>query len=83
MVAQYHSSASPVPGFDLLAVSDVPLGGGLSSSAALEVSVATAVEVMLGVNGATASGKKDKSLKCQAAEHQYCSMYGSIFVRCV
>jgi galactokinase len=54
-------------GFDALICSTVPLGGGLSSSAALEVSMATLLE--------TITGKKldpvEKALLCQKAEHDY------------
>lgn len=57
-------------GFDALIHSTVPLGGGLSSSAALEVSTATLLEDM--------TGKKldpvDKALLCQKAEHEYAGM---------
>jgi galactokinase len=53
-------------GFDALIFSTVPLGGGLSSSAALEVAMATLLE--------TITGKKldplDKALLCQKAEHE-------------
>ena len=56
--------------FNAVINSDVPLGGGLSSSASLEVAVATLVE--------TISGKKmqpvAKALTCQRAEHQYAKM---------
>lgn len=55
------------PGFDALVQSTVPIGGGLSSSAALEVATATLIE--------TATGKRldpiDKALLCQRAEHTY------------
>ena len=51
-------------------LSDVPLGGGLSSSASLEVAVATLVEA--------ASGRQidpvEKALLCQKAEHEYAFM---------
>jgi len=54
-------------GLDVLLNSTVPLGGGLSSSAALEVSTATLIE--------TVTGKKidpvEKALLCQQAEHQF------------
>ena len=57
-------------GFDALIDSTVPLGGGLSSSAALEVSTATLLEAIL--------GKKldpvEKALLCQKAEHEYAGM---------
>jgi galactokinase len=57
-------------GFDALIHSNVPLGGGLSSSAALEVATATLLEVI--------TGKKldpvEKALLCQKAEHDYAGM---------
>ena len=56
--------------FDALIHSTVPLGGGLSSSAALEVAVATLLEVI--------TGRKldpvEKALLCQKAEHDYAGM---------
>jgi galactokinase len=60
---------SPGP-FDALIHSTVPLGGGLSSSAALEVSTATLLEII--------TGKKldpvEKALLSQKAEHDYAGM---------
>ena len=57
-------------GFDALIHSTVPLGGGLSSSAALEVATATLLEII--------TGKKldpvEKALLCQKAEHDYAGM---------
>jgi galactokinase len=57
-------------GFDALINSTVPFGGGLSSSAALEVATATLLEVI--------TGKKldpvEKALLCQKAEHEYAGM---------
>jgi galactokinase len=54
-------------GLDVLLHSTVPLGGGLSSSAALEVCTATLLE--------TVTGKKldpvEKALLCQKAEHEF------------
>lgn len=52
---------------DLVVHSTVPLGGGLSSSAALEVATATLVEAITGVT----LDLVDKALLCQKAEHQY------------
>ena len=56
--------------FQGVIVSDVPLGGGLSSSASLEVAVASLVEA--------ASNRKidpvEKALLCQKAEHEYAFM---------
>ena len=54
-------------GFRAVIGSDVPLGGGLSSSAALEVATATLFEAMTGV----ALDPVAKSLLCQQAEHEY------------
>ena len=57
-------------GFNALIHSTVPLGGGLSSSAALEVATATVLESI--------TGKKldpvEKALLCQKAEHDYAGM---------
>ena len=54
-------------GFDALIHSTVPLGGGLSSSAALEVATATLLEVITGRN----LDPVEKALLCQKAEHEY------------
>jgi galactokinase len=57
-------------GFDAMIHSTVPFGGGLSSSAALEVATATLLEVI--------TGKKldlvEKALLCQKAEHEFAGM---------
>ena len=50
--------------------SDVPLGGGLSSSASLEVAVATLIEAMTGET----FDPVQKALLCQKAEHNYAQM---------
>ena len=54
-------------GFRAVIESDVPLGGGLSSSAALEVATATLIEAMTG----TTLDPVAKALLCQKAEHEY------------
>ncbi len=58
------------PALDVLIDSTVPLGGGLSSSAALEVATATLLEAV--------TGKRldpiRKALLCQKAEHEYAGM---------
>ena len=54
-------------GFDAFIHSTVPLGGGLSSSAALEVATATLLEIITG----KALDPVDKALLCQKAEHEY------------
>ncbi len=58
------------PGFIAVAESSVPVGGGLSSSAAIEVATATLIEAM---TGATLE-PVEKALLCQWAEHNYAGM---------
>lgn len=55
---------------DLLVDSNVPLGGGLSSSAALEVATATLIEAVTGKR----LNPVDKARLCQQAEHVYAGM---------
>jgi galactokinase len=57
-------------GFDALIHSNVPLGGGLSSSAALEVATATLLETITGRR----LDPVEKALLCQKAEHEYAGM---------
>jgi galactokinase len=57
-------------GFDAVLNSTVPLGGGLSSSAALEVATATLLEAITGQR----LDPVDKALLCQKAEHDYAGM---------
>jgi galactokinase len=54
-------------GFDALIFSTVPLGGGLSSSAALEVATATLLETITGKT----LDPVEKALLCQKAEHDF------------
>ncbi|MCC7407759.1 MAG: galactokinase [Phycisphaeraceae bacterium] len=56
-----------VPGFDAVVSSTVPVGGGLSSSAAIEVATATLMEELCGKKIDTVA----KALLCQKAEHEY------------
>lgn len=56
-----------LPGFDAYIISNVPSGGGLSSSAAFELSVATMLEGLTGIKLDT----KTKALLCQKAEHDF------------
>lgn len=60
-----------IPAFDAMIASSVPLGGGLSSSASLEVATYTFLEQL--------SGKEEKDLRakalaCQKAEHDFANM---------
>lgn len=56
--------------FDVAIATDVPLGGGLSSSAALEVAVFTFLEALTG----NTLDKKDKALLAQKAENEFVGM---------
>lgn len=57
----------PLPGFDAVIHSNIPLGAGLSSSAAIEVAAATLVEGLLGIE----INPKNKALLCQRAEQKF------------
>ena len=56
-----------IPGLDIAIGSTVPMGGGLSSSAALEVATATLIEAIVGPFLEPAA----KALLCQQAEHDF------------
>jgi galactokinase len=67
VIAGFLARGVSIQGFDALIHSTVPLGGGLSSSAALEVATATLLETITGQT----LDPVDKALLCQQAEHQY------------
>ncbi|HZZ26633.1 MAG TPA: galactokinase [Pirellulales bacterium] len=67
VIAGFVARGFSVPAFEAVILSNVPLGGGLSSSAALEVATATLLEAMLGKS----LEPVQKALLCQEAEHQY------------
>ncbi len=54
-------------GFQAVIETNVPIGGGLSSSAALEIATATLIEAMTG----TSLELTEKALLCQKAEHDF------------
>ncbi|XP_053309755.1 galactokinase [Spea bombifrons] len=62
-----HYRAGPVPGFNAVIASNVPLGGGLSSSASLEVATYTFLQQLCPDN----SDPIEKALACQKAEHTF------------
>ena len=64
-----HYITGIVPAFDCVINSSVPLGGGVSSSASLEVGTYTFLEQLGGASPDVS--KKDKALVCQKAEHTY------------
>jgi galactokinase len=67
VIAGFQDRSVKIPALDVAMITTVPLGGGLSSSAALEVCTATLLEA--------ATGKKinpvEKALLCQEAEHEF------------
>lgn len=69
VVACFHEST--MSGFDCVIVSSVPVGAGLSSSAAVEVATYTLLESLL---NSPSSNLKSKALACQKAEHEYANV---------
>ncbi|NXO35556.1 GALK1 Galactokinase, partial [Locustella ochotensis] len=65
-----HYRGGPVPGFSAVMASDIPLGGGLSSSAALEVATYTFLQQLCPDDGDLVA----KALACQKAEHVFAGM---------
>ena len=67
VMAGFQQRGMKIPALDVAFLSTVPLGGGLSSSAALEVGTATLIEAV--------TDKKinpvEKALLCQKAEHEF------------
>ena len=70
VAGQFIEHGHSVLGFDAVIASDIPVGGGLSSSAALEVAGAMLMQQLIGV----AIEPKTMALWCQAAEHEYVGM---------
>src|SRR6185503_18497034 len=71
MARSLQSREVKVPGADLLIESDVPIGAGLSSSAALEMSVGLALASLA---GGTRLSPRDLALAAQSAEHTYAGL---------
>jgi len=67
VVAEFAALGHTILPFDSVIVGSVPLGGGLSSSASLEVAVATFLEALLQVQ----IPKTKKAILCQQAEHRF------------
>ena len=67
VVAGFQRRGFAVPSLDIFATSSVPLGGGLSSSAALEVATATLLEAVAAVQ----LDPIEKARLCRQAEHEF------------
>eukprot|EP01041_Mallomonas_annulata_P002072 gene2072-4048_t len=67
-IYQYLPNIPPDFAFDAVVVSNVPLGSGLSSSAALEVAMATFIEKLCGLSDIS---PVIKARRCQKAEHTF------------
>jgi galactokinase len=82
VIAGYLDLGFDVPGFAAEISTDLPVGGGLSSSAALEVATATAIEALCG----RALPPHEKALLCQRAEHLFagvpCGIMDQFAVTC-
>ncbi|MGC9319057.1 MAG: galactokinase [Armatimonadota bacterium] len=82
--AEFGREGCTLPGADMAIVSDVPVGGGVSSSAAIEVACAVAISSMAGCE----VGPERLALLCQRAENEYVGMrcgildqFTSVFAR--
>ena len=67
---QYLQEVGAGAAFNAVVVSNVPIGSGLSSSASLEVAVATLIETLFNVDTNKVTGV-EKALRCQKAEHTF------------
>ncbi|CAO2646109.1 Galk1 [Lemmus lemmus] len=67
VIQHYPAAAAPLPGFSAVVVSSVPLGGGLSSSASLEVATYTFLQQLCPDSGSIAA----RAQVCQRAEHSF------------
>ncbi len=66
-----RESGNAVPGLDVVVDSDVPAGAGLSSSAALECSVAAAISDLMGLRLlGSPSGRAELAAACVRAENE-------------
>jgi galactokinase len=70
VIAGFQKRGVKIPALDVAFMSTVPLGGGLSSSAALEVCAATLLEAATG----SKMDPVEKALLCQKAEHEFAGM---------
>jgi galactokinase len=71
VVLALRDDGHEVPGFEAWIDSDVPLGAGLSSSAALECAAATALAALLGLDLADRAVRRRLATTCIRAENDY------------
>ncbi len=76
--AGFQAAGHPPGPFDAVVHSDLPVGGGLSSSAALDVAAATLLEALAG----TRLDPLAKALLCQRAEHDFAGVPCGIMDPC-
>jgi galactokinase len=67
VLSELEKAGKKIPGFSFTIGGNVPIGSGLSSSAAVEMAVCTAMEGLLGFNLAD----KEAALLCQRAENHF------------
>lgn len=82
VITQFHKKGLVVPAFNAVLISDIPIGGGMSSSAAITSATATVINNL----GGFSIDKMQLAKFCQAAEHEYAGvncgimdMFASLF----
>lgn len=84
IIHQFRKKGFTVPAFNCTVTANVPVGAGMSSSAALECAIAVAINVLYNFN----VDKIELAKMCQASEHEYVNvkvgimdMFASLFGR--
>ena len=78
VIAGFLERGATIPPFDAVVDSTVPLGGGLSSSASLEVATATLLEALT----RHAISPIDRALLCQRAEREFAGVPCGVMDQC-
>jgi len=78
VIAGFLDRGATIPAFDAVVDSTVPIGGGLSSSASLEVAMATLVAAVAG----HAIGPFEMAMLCQRAEHEFAGVPCGVMDQC-
>ena len=78
VIAGFLERGATIPSFDAVVDSTVPLGGGLSSSASLEVAAATLLAALAG----HAIEPLELALLCQRAEHEFAGVPCGVMDQC-